>query len=135
MAGIPTLFVTDRVPIHQQKALEAAPDGLEITMMESPEREAVLAALADDGTTLGSFNGFTVEGVHDGVVVSRTWLACDQTPGTLIAVSTSGGSDASHRVPGSGTTVPRDLDQTRSAFVMFGVVSTPSRSAGERHIS
>jgi hypothetical protein len=31
----------------------------------------------------------TVEGVHGGAAVSRTWLACDRTPGRLIAVSTS----------------------------------------------
>jgi phosphoglycerate dehydrogenase-like enzyme len=47
MAGIPTLFVTERVPIHQQLALEAAPDGLEIEMLASPGRDEVLAALGD----------------------------------------------------------------------------------------
>ncbi len=41
------VFVTDRPTIHQQSALDAAPDWLEITMLESPERRAVADALAN----------------------------------------------------------------------------------------
>ena len=47
MAGIPTLFVTDRLIIHQQLALQAAPDGLEITMLRVTEPRRLLAALGD----------------------------------------------------------------------------------------
>ena len=47
MAGIPTLFVTDRVLVHQQMALQALPDGFEVTMLESPSRDEVLTSLGD----------------------------------------------------------------------------------------
>ncbi len=40
-----TLFVTDRPPIHQQLAREAAPAGLGLTMLVSPTRGQVLEAL------------------------------------------------------------------------------------------
>ncbi len=39
------VFVTDRPAIHQQLALKAAPDWLEISMLESPSRETVVDAL------------------------------------------------------------------------------------------
>jgi lactate dehydrogenase-like 2-hydroxyacid dehydrogenase len=42
----PTLFVTDRPPIHQQLARDAAPEGLELTMLVSPTRGEVLEALS-----------------------------------------------------------------------------------------
>lgn len=42
-----TVFVTDRPLIHQQSALEAAPSQLDITMLESPEHQTIVDALAD----------------------------------------------------------------------------------------
>jgi len=45
-AGHQTVFVTDRPLIHQQTALEAAPDFLNITMLESPDRQTIVDALA-----------------------------------------------------------------------------------------
>jgi len=42
-----TVFVTDRPAIHQQTALDAAPDILQIKMLESPDRQTIVDALAD----------------------------------------------------------------------------------------
>lgn len=42
-----TVFITDRGERHQQVALSAAPDMLEITMLRRPSREELLAHLAD----------------------------------------------------------------------------------------
>ncbi len=40
-----SVFVTERPLVHQNLALEAAPDWLDITMLESPDRETIVAAL------------------------------------------------------------------------------------------
>ena len=40
-----TLFITHRGERHQQDALGAAPDELEVTMMRSPSKEEIIAAL------------------------------------------------------------------------------------------
>lgn len=42
----PTLFITRRGKLHQQKALEAAPAGLEVTMLRNPARDEVLRQIA-----------------------------------------------------------------------------------------
>jgi len=47
VAPIRTLFVTYRQTIHQQLIRDAAPDGLDVTMLTSPSKEEVLAALGD----------------------------------------------------------------------------------------
>ena len=41
----PTLFITHRGERHQQAALEAAPEELEITMLRSPSKEEIIASL------------------------------------------------------------------------------------------
>ena len=71
MTGIPTLFVTDRVLVHQQKALLAAPDGLAITMMESPSRDEVLAALGDAEIFVSERNGVVDEAYFEAGVNLR----------------------------------------------------------------
>jgi len=42
-----TIFTTERGHRHQQSALQAAPDMLDITMLRQPDRSELLAALAD----------------------------------------------------------------------------------------
>ncbi|MCO6449601.1 MAG: hypothetical protein J5I90_02320 [Caldilineales bacterium] len=42
-----TVFTTERGHRHQQAALNAAPDMLDITMLRQPDRETLLAALGD----------------------------------------------------------------------------------------
>lgn len=40
--------------------------------------------------SVGSLPGQSLVGVHNGIAVIRTWQACDATPGSLIAATTSG---------------------------------------------
>ena len=47
MISYKTVFTTERGQRHQQAALEAAPENLDITMLRQPDRETLLAALAD----------------------------------------------------------------------------------------
>ncbi len=47
VARLRTVFATDRPPVHQQLALEAAPRQLQIVMLASPTRDDVRAALGD----------------------------------------------------------------------------------------
>ncbi|HMR68045.1 MAG TPA: NAD(P)-dependent oxidoreductase [Anaerolineae bacterium] len=47
MTRYKTVFTTERGQRHQQAALDAAPDNLEITMLRQPSRETLLAHLAD----------------------------------------------------------------------------------------
>jgi phosphoglycerate dehydrogenase-like enzyme len=42
-----TLFTTERGGRHQQSALSAAPDALQVTMLRQPDRETLLRRLAD----------------------------------------------------------------------------------------
>lgn len=42
-----SLFLTNRAPRHQKIAMQAAPDFLDITMLEAPSRDDVLANIAD----------------------------------------------------------------------------------------
>lgn len=42
-----TIFTTERGHRHQQAALQAAPEILDITMLRQPDRETLIAALAD----------------------------------------------------------------------------------------
>jgi len=46
VTGHPTLFITMRPPVHQQLALKAAPSELDITLLVSPEPEAVVEAIS-----------------------------------------------------------------------------------------
>ncbi len=46
MSKIPTLFITHRGQFHQQAALDAAPQDLDITMLRTPTREQVLELVA-----------------------------------------------------------------------------------------
>ncbi|HRF46185.1 MAG TPA: NAD(P)-dependent oxidoreductase [Anaerolineales bacterium] len=45
MSKRPTLFITHRGLFHQQAALDAAPADLEVTMLRTPSKDQVLAAL------------------------------------------------------------------------------------------
>jgi len=47
MATHKTVFVTERPPVHQATAIEAAPETLDITMLASPSRAEIVAALTD----------------------------------------------------------------------------------------
>ena len=63
MAAVRTLFVTYRQTIHQQLVREAAPPGLELTMLTSPTKDDVLAAL-DDKEILVSERAGAVDADH-----------------------------------------------------------------------
>jgi len=41
------LFLTNRAPRHQKIAMQAAPDFLDMTMLEAPSRESILASISD----------------------------------------------------------------------------------------
>lgn len=45
--GYKTVFTTERAEVHQQKALEAAPDNLDITMLRDPDTATLKNALND----------------------------------------------------------------------------------------
>lgn len=47
MTDYKVIFTTERGHRHQQAALDAAPDNLEISMLRQPDRETLLAHLAD----------------------------------------------------------------------------------------
>jgi len=47
MPAYKTVFVTDRGQRHQQRALDAAPELLDVTMLRNPDRQTLQAALAD----------------------------------------------------------------------------------------
>ncbi len=47
MTSYKTVFVTERGLHHQQAALDAAPDNLDITMLRQPDRETLLSHLAE----------------------------------------------------------------------------------------
>lgn len=51
------LFVTERAPRHQKIAMQAAPDFLEITMMEAPDRESILAGITDAEVLISERSG------------------------------------------------------------------------------
>lgn len=45
--NVKVVFITERGERHQQSALDAAPQGLDITMLRQPDRETLSAALSD----------------------------------------------------------------------------------------
>lgn len=51
------LFLTNRAPRHQKIALQAAPDFLDVTMLEAPSRQAVLDAIGDAEVLISERSG------------------------------------------------------------------------------
>lgn len=57
------LFLTNRAPRHQKIAMQAAPDFLDITMLEAPSRESILAHIADAEVLITERNGVIDAGI------------------------------------------------------------------------
>ncbi|MGO4843149.1 hypothetical protein AB4144_63840, partial [Rhizobiaceae sp. 2RAB30] len=57
------LFLTSRAPRHQKIAMQAAPDFLDITMLEAPNRESVLANIADAEVLISERSGVIDAGI------------------------------------------------------------------------
>lgn len=55
------LFLTSRAPRHQKIALQAAPDFLQVDMLESPDRAAILSRVADADVLISERSG-TIDG-------------------------------------------------------------------------
>lgn len=57
------LFVTNRAPRHQKIAMQAAPDFLDLTMLEAPDRAAILAHVADAEVLISERSGTIDAGI------------------------------------------------------------------------
>ncbi len=57
------LFVTSRAPRHQKIALEAAPDFLDVTLLDSPDRDTILANIGDAEVLISERSGVIDAGI------------------------------------------------------------------------
>ena len=75
-----TVFTTERGQRHQQAALAAAPDNLEITMLRQPDRETLIAHLASAEYLISERVGF----VDAGIIQAAPRLKLIQRIGSLV---------------------------------------------------
>ncbi|MET3791409.1 NAD(P)-dependent oxidoreductase [Aquamicrobium terrae] len=57
------LFLTNRAPRHQKIAMQAAPDFLDMTMLEAPSRDSILANIADAEVLITERSGVIDAGI------------------------------------------------------------------------
>lgn len=57
------LFVTSRAPRHQKIAMQAAPDFLDMTVLEAPDRDSILAHVADAEVLISERSGVIDAGI------------------------------------------------------------------------